>query len=799
MSIWTVIAWSLVAAILGEAVARYGPGGMFGAFMKATGRKSRQVGLVVLSVGLLYKAMETALNLGIQNGSLTLKSIQDIDAFLLDTSTLVDEFLPSPAVLFSVSLAVIILGILTETTLLMVRLSRENNSEYSGAEAGTKGDDLPLSGIKRILDLAFPHFTRYRSAVDVLVVVTALSTSASLLGGQVAAPEGRVRASINGAYGQYLTLNDGVEKHAATEAAARIFASILESLLDTQDLDEDDHAYVANVIPHLPGRFAALDLGDWNPPPPRSADGPSGPSNGRGTGGTPTEEKPRGEADGRNGHTVVDPTQERGSTGAEISRKVAPFSEMSVSEARQAEGWFAKDYTSAIQAMAEEVGAPQPIGKISALPDRLATYRTELLDLISASILDPRHIPAIRAASGGDPFLDIALDVVAGGIQGPVGEYFSEALEQRLQLIKSIFTPANSPPRDASVTAKRTLPPIAGQKLQELKARFAAGAQSFVTSALERIQQMSGAVHDIFLRTEIEQVRVGTAELAAEFESEDPKRYRDLVNKLRDVTGANNTERPGAFVTAMSNFEERFHETQQIKRTRIAAAEAIIDGDADTRWGDVRAKLEYALEQGELNLKPENIARWREIWARWQKIRSKEAYLLAAEGNSGASWQEGPLEEAFRRLVVADKEFAAIWGFVAKSFIEPEAKEKFFVSQFDDYRSLAKTKKKFKSALNNGSVDFMVYWALLKPAIDNGSARNLNDAIDKFEKGFLDRQYRFQRFETAIRERGMIPYFGLSHYLDTSSKTEGSPPLSQLMNSYRDSDVFNDTVDKYCH
>ena len=110
---------------------------------------------------------------------------------------------------------------------------------------------------------------------------------------------------------------------------------------------------------------------------------------------------------------------------------------------------------------------------------------------------------------------------------------------------------------------------------------------------------------------------------------------------------------------------------------------------------------------------------------------------------------------------------AAIWGFAVKGFIDPVAKENFYRDQIEELDTIGKVRKK---------ENFIVQEAVIRPAVASSLGHPVSDdefrfhrgaAYKKLRNGKLDAFVDFDRIEAVIRERSMIPSYGLENYLKT--------------------------------
>ena len=91
------------------------------------------------------------------------------------------------------------------------------------------------------------------------------------------------------------------------------------------------------------------------------------------------------------------------------------------------------------------------------------------------------------------------------------------------------------------------------------------------------------------------------------------------------------------------------------------------------------------------------------------------------------------------------------------------------------------------------SESYIVQEAVIIPALDSGSARSLSDAYMKLRLGQLDSLIDFDRIEAVVRERGMIPNFGLDYYFKTSG-TGRADTTDSIVESLK----WGETIDAYC-
>ena len=65
--------------------------------------------------------------------------------------------------------------------------------------------------------------------------------------------------------------------------------------------------------------------------------------------------------------------------------------------------------------------------------------------------------------------------------------------------------------------------------------------------------------------------------------------------------------------------------------------------------------------------------------------------------------------------------------------------------------------------------------------------------LEELRDGNLDSFVDFDRIEAVIRERGMIPHFGLENYLRTSGTSD-----PDILDSITKSSTWGETIDGYC-
>ena len=90
-------------------------------------------------------------------------------------------------------------------------------------------------------------------------------------------------------------------------------------------------------------------------------------------------------------------------------------------------------------------------------------------------------------------------------------------------------------------------------------------------------------------------------------------------------------------------------------------------------------------------------------------------------------------------------------------------------------------------------LNFIIKASVLDTAVEKGRASDLADAIQKWKSGRLDDLIDLKTIAQMIRDRGMIPAFGLEYYL-VSSKTGTKKEASDI---YR-AKSFGQAVAEYC-
>jgi len=247
---------------------------------------------------------------------------------------------------------------------------------------------------------------------------------------------------------------------------------------------------------------------------------------------------------------------------------------------------------------------------------------------------------------------------------------------------------------------------------------------------------------------------------------------------------------------ALIKLEKDLLHTSQITNAINTDVKRILQNDHSTRWGKVRALLAPAIERKELfggKLSPEQNAAWAEIWGRWQKVeREKATEIVLTEPDRSRTRQE-IFDQVFTEHLMADKELAAIWGYTAKGFIDPGAKEAYYNEQFKELDTVMKVRS---------SENFTVQEAVIRPALqsrlghpvtDKELAKHISAAYDRLRRGELDSFINFDRIKAVISERGMIPHYGLEHYLKSSGTYR-----AELFESVVKSKQWDDTINNYC-
>ncbi len=152
----------------------------------------------------------------------------------------------------------------------------------------------------------------------------------------------------------------------------------------------------------------------------------------------------------------------------------------------------------------------------------------------------------------------------------------------------------------------------------------------------------------------------------------------------------------------------------------------------------------------------------------------------------GAPWQRDEKLRAIRQKGRRRRKQESSSRFAAKSFIPAEAKEEYYLRQFQGFDTVEKMKKR--------DLDFVIRWTVLEPAIERGRARDLRDAIQMWKSSLLDDLIDVDRAKDVIRQRGMIPAFSLEYYF-VSSRTGTQRDAEAVYFSK----TFDDTVARYCH
>jgi hypothetical protein len=256
--------------------------------------------------------------------------------------------------------------------------------------------------------------------------------------------------------------------------------------------------------------------------------------------------------------------------------------------------------------------------------------------------------------------------------------------------------------------------------------------------------------------------------------------FSNLLSIIKRMSSA-----PVVAFSELQQLETATLGSRSLAQAHATAALEVLREDRQTRWGEVRARVSDAIRTKALKLTPNQILGWDRIWRKWTREEQSVARSLALQTRE-VSGRSSRFDVAFTKLLKQDGEFAAIWGFAAKSFIASSAKEEFYRRQIASYDTIDKVKRR--------ELDFVINWSVLQPAIEQRRAHDLADAIRQWKAGRLYDLIDLKTVEEVIRGRGMIPAFGLEHYL-VSSNTGTLQDAEQVMKL----DRFDKTVTEYCN
>ncbi len=214
-----------------------------------------------------------------------------------------------------------------------------------------------------------------------------------------------------------------------------------------------------------------------------------------------------------------------------------------------------------------------------------------------------------------------------------------------------------------------------------------------------------------------------------------------------------------------------------------------VRNDSGTRWGEVREMLSAVLRDGSIDLDQTSLEQWRKIWRRWETHRNEYAVTHVPMGIGPVDDLRLDFETEFRRILNSDHELAAIWGFTAKSFLNASEREGFYKWQIERYSTPDKIRK---------NLDVIVYYGVLQPAIERGEASNFNDAIILLLSGKLDSSIDYEILETVIRNRGMIPAFGLEGYMLTTTQEHNQDVIRKELDRITATNLWDETISRYC-
>ena len=324
----------------------------------------------------------------------------------------------------------------------------------------------------------------------------------------------------------------------------------------------------------------------------------------------------------------------------------------------------------------------------------------------------------------------------------------------------------------AKVSEQRTvLAPLLSQRAEVMGAQIVEGARSLPV-------QLKRGLFETTVTTTLDG-------MVKKLEKTEP--VADRLEQL-DSLLATVKRLPADSSTAFAQLQEtegKLLGSQRLAAAISAEASRIVREDRRTQWGRVRGKVTEAIKEGQLNLDSRQIAEWNRIWQRWTREEETLARTLVFQ-SPDVSRPYTAFDAAFTKLLKQDGELSGIWGFSAKSFIAPDAEEEFYRLQIAKFDTVEKVKQ---------GHDFNLFTqeGVLKPAIEKGRAKDLTDALKKWRSGSLDDLIDPRMMEQLIRGRGMIPAFGLEHYL-VSSKTGTKTDAAEIFKK----ESFDKAVSDYC-
>jgi hypothetical protein len=335
-------------------------------------------------------------------------------------------------------------------------------------------------------------------------------------------------------------------------------------------------------------------------------------------------------------------------------------------------------------------------------------------------------------------------------------------LRERAQTLKNQFVAGVKD--DRNVVA-----PLLIQRADVMRGEIVEGARAF------RIKR--GALDTIVTAT--------VDDLVRKLEKTEPVSDRlEQLNNLLAIVKRLPADTGPAFADLQA-IEGKVLNSQRLAAAVSAEASRIVREDRSTQWGRVRGILTDAIKNEELKLGKKQIAEWNRIWQRWTREEGALARKLVLQ-SPDVSRPHTAFDAEFTKLLKQDGELSAIWGFAAKSFIAPDAKEEFYRVQIVEYDSIEKVRR-------GRDLNFIIKASVLDTAVEKGRASDLADAIQKWKSGRLDDLIDLKTIAQMIRDRGMIPAFGLEYYL-VSSKTGTKKEASDI---YR-AKSFGQAVAEYC-
>jgi hypothetical protein len=399
----------------------------------------------------------------------------------------------------------------------------------------------------------------------------------------------------------------------------------------------------------------------------------------------------------------------------------------------------------------------------------------ELVGLLADPILlDPLKDMVVKAtnrivarALGGEKletviqeFMDRTSDRRAVWRQA-IGDRLAK-LRERAQTLKNQFVAGVGD--DRNVVA-----PLLNQRAEVMRAEIVEGARAF------RIKR--GTLETMVTAT--------VDDLVRKLEKIEPMSDRlEQLNNLLAIVKRLPADTSPAFADLQA-IEGKVLNSQRLAAAVSAEASRIVRDDRSTQWGRVRGILTDAIKNEELKLGKKQIAEWNRIWQRWTREEGALARRLVLQ-SPNVSRPHTAFDAEFTKLLKQDGELSAIWGFAAKSFIAPDAKEEFYRAQIVEYDSIEKVRR-------GRDLNFIIKASVLDTAVEKGRASDLADAIQKWRSGRLDDLIDLKTIAQMIRDRGMIPAFGLEYYL-VSSKTGTKKDASDIYGAKS----FGQAVAEYC-